>query len=109
MECMSSGLTDWAMRAAAENPDLIAWLQRMHARLESYPTLYSRRMIDVQSGPLGPGIVGQTWFFLWMILWPVLLPVSLPVLAYAFIRRKAVSHRSGARLQALRKARQKSR
>ena len=66
MECVSSGLTDWAMRAAAEHPALLAWLQRMHARLKAHPALYSRRMMDVQSGPMGSGRVGQIWFFLWM-------------------------------------------
>ena len=100
LECMCSGLTDWAMRVAGEHPKLVAWLQRMHARLTHHPTLYSRRLIDPSAGPTGPGKAARVWFFLWMILWVAAFPLTVSILVYASVQRRGAAHRTGGRLDA---------
>ena len=100
LECMSTGLTDWAMATASEHPPLMAWLKRMHQRIEHHPTVYSRRMIDPNAGPNGPSDRAQAWFLLCMALWVVAWPLSFVLLTYASSRRQGAPNRTGGRLEA---------
>jgi len=102
LECMSSGLTDWAMNAAAQHPALVAWLQRMHARIEHHPTVYSRRIFDPAAGPQPPSERTQQWFYACMALWVVVWPLTFPLLTYASSRRHGAPNRTGGRLEAQR-------
>ena len=99
MECMSSGLTDWAIPVVSEHPALLAWLERMHARLTHYDTLYSRRFLDAGAGPAGAGLFARAWFALWAVLWLVALPLTLTILGYALLRRARAANRTGGRLE----------
>ena len=99
LECMSSGLTDWTMPVVAEQPVLMAWLERMHTRLTDHDTLYSRRIRDPDAGPAGAGPVARGWFALWMVLWIVALPLTLTILGYALLRRARAANRTGGRLE----------
>ena len=100
IECMSSGLTDWAMAVVREHPALMDWIQRMHARVRTHSVVYSRRLFSEEGRPKMPSAGCRAWFYLWMVLWIPALPLSLPILAYAFLRRRTVPHRSGGRLAA---------
>lgn len=99
MECMSSGLTDWAMHAVIDHPALTNWLKSMHDRLEGHPTLYSRRIHDADRSPQPASRWAQLYFGVSAVAWLGLFPISLPVLFWAFSRRKRAPHRSGGRLQ----------
>ena len=99
LECMSSGLTDWAIPVVADHPELLAWLQRMHARLEHHDTLYSRRILDAEAGPLGAGLVARAWFTLWVVLWLVVFPLSLAIIGFALLQRIGAANRTGGRLE----------
>ena len=99
LECMSTGLTDWAMTAAAQHPALVTWLKRMHARIEHHPTVHSRRLIDPGAVPPQPDERTQYWFYACMVLWVVAWPLTFPMLAYASSRRQDAPNRTGGRLE----------
>ena len=99
MECMSSGLTDWAIPVVAEHPEILAWLQRMHARLTHHDTLYSRRILDAEAGPAGAGLIARAWFALWVVLWLAVFPLSLAIIGFALIQRIGAANRTGGRLE----------
>lgn len=100
IECMSSGLTDWALDVVEKHPVLLDWLRRMHSRLDTHSVVYSRRLLSKEGRPKAPSFGARAWFYLWMVLWAVAIPISVPILAYAFLRRRKVPHRSGGRLEA---------
>ena len=100
MDCMASGLTDWTIPILSRHANLMRWLHRMHARLEGFPTVHSRRVFSPSGGPERATRGEVAWFYLCLLAWltVLLLPVTLPVLGFAFARRNWNPNRSGARL-----------
>ena len=100
MDCMASGLTDWTIPILSRHANLMRWLHRMHARLEGFPTVHSRRVFSPSGGPERATRGEVAWFYLCLVAWltVLLLPVTLPVLGFAFARRNWNPNRSGARL-----------
>lgn len=100
MECMASGLTDWTLPLVNARPHLVAWLSRMHARVEGHSVVHSRRVFDVNDGPERASRREVGWFYLWFWGWLILTPITALVLAYAFVARGWNPNRSGERIRA---------
>jgi glutathione S-transferase len=99
LECMASGLTDWTVPIVREHPNLMAWMVRMHARLEDHPVVHSRRFIDPSAGPNRATSGEVRWYYVCFLGWAVLSPMTAAILAYALVIRGWNPDRSGGRLQ----------
>ncbi len=99
LECMASGPTDWTLPIVNEQSVLMAWLGRMHAVVEGYPVVHSRRFIEPSLCLPRATDVESAWFVLWFGVWPTLLwKITVPFLLVAFLMRTKNPNRSGARL-----------